>query len=337
MEAVTINRTKLQPVSGEKIPLLNLTCPLDRKDIPLNKNWSKRPWTIPTSYPEFVDRALDFKVRYDDIWILGQQKTGTTWMQDMAWLITHNFDFKTSENSHVYERSVNLEYTGVYQPFAGTEAEKKGVSSFAATENMTSPRIIKSHLSPNMLPKELWTKKPKVIYLTRNVKDSAVSLYHMYKGLKYFDGTKEQFLDALMTDSLAYCPYWPHILEFWEMRNESNIFFISYERIKRDLRGSFKEISEFLENPCSDDILDKAVDHLSFQSMKNSKAGQTLQKIMEDIHGTSGEFKFIRRGEIGSHKDELPEGYSEKMDNWSERSLVGSGVAMDDILSFSYK
>ncbi|KAL5280700.1 hypothetical protein ACFFRR_004608 [Megaselia abdita] len=233
MEAVTINRTKLQPVSGEKIPLLNLTCPLDRKDIPLNKNWSKRPWTIPTSYPEFVDRALDFKVRYDDIWILGQQKTGTTWMQDMAWLITHNFDFKTSENSHVYERSVNLEYTGVYQPFAGTEAEKKGVSSFAATENMTSPRIIKSHLSPNMLPKELWTKKPK--------------------------------------------------------------------------------------------------------SMKNSKAGQTLQKIMEDIHGTSGEFKFIRRGEIGSHKDELPEGYSEKMDNWSERSLVGSGVAMDDILSFSYK
>ena len=44
---------------------------------------------------------------------------------------------------------------------------------------MDSPRILKSHALPNFLPADIATDpKAKVIYVARNPKDAAVSLYH---------------------------------------------------------------------------------------------------------------------------------------------------------------
>lgn len=103
---------KITPITKPKdlnISLINLTSSLERKDIPLVKDWGQRAWTTSTTYPEYLERTLKFPVRDDDIWILGQQKCGTTWLQEIAWLISHNFDFKTAENDHVYKRSSNLE------------------------------------------------------------------------------------------------------------------------------------------------------------------------------------------------------------------------------------
>lgn len=182
-----------------------------------------------------------------------------------------------------------------------------------------------------MLPIELWSKKPKIIYVTRNVKDAAISRFHMYKGLKYFTGTKEEFLDALMEDKLAYTPYWEHVLEFWAMRNLPNIYFISYERLKADLKQSLRSLCTFLGKSASDDILDKAVNHLSFKNMKKSISGQQMQFTSE-----TGDyvFEFVRRGISGAYKDEFPDGYSDKFDDWIDRCLKGSNVTMEDIICF---
>lgn len=73
-----------------------------------------------------------------------------------------------------------------------------------------------------------------------------------------------------MNDNLYYLPYWSHILEFWEMRHQPNVFFTSYERMKKDLRSVLKDLCKFLEKPVpSEETLDKAVEHLSFDSMKS--------------------------------------------------------------------
>ena len=48
-------------------------------------------------------------------------------------------------------------------------------------DDVPSPRIIKTHLPHKVLPKQLWEKAAKVIYIARNPKDLAVSYYNFSK------------------------------------------------------------------------------------------------------------------------------------------------------------
>lgn len=137
-------------------------------------------------------------------------------------------------------------------------------------KNLKSPRLIKSHLPASVLPTDLWKRKNKVIYVTRNVKDALVSAYHFYTGVGAIKGSLEEFADLFMSSDIAFHPFWDHALEFWEMRNEPNIFFTSYERMSQDIKCVIKELCLFLGKPIPpDDILKRAEEHLSFKNMKS--------------------------------------------------------------------
>lgn len=65
-------------------------------------------------------------------------------------------------------------------------------------QNMERPRYVKSHLPICFLPNELWTKRPKIVYVARNEKDAAVSYYHHYYNLHAFQGTIDNFCDLFL-------------------------------------------------------------------------------------------------------------------------------------------
>lgn len=129
---------------------------------------------------------------------------------------------------------------------------------------------MKSHLPASFLPKEIWQKRSKIIYVARNVKDTVVSFQPFLEASGNFRGTKEQFVEAFLSDDLFYTPFWSHVLEFWEMRHEANIYFTSYERMKKDLKGVLIDLCKFIGKPIPDeDTMRKAVEHLSFNNMKS--------------------------------------------------------------------
>ena len=47
-------------------------------------------------------------------------------------------------------------------------------------------RLIKTHLCYEMLPEQVRTKKPKLIYVTRNPRDAVVSYFNHWKVLDGF-------------------------------------------------------------------------------------------------------------------------------------------------------
>ncbi|KAG5668780.1 hypothetical protein PVAND_016706 [Polypedilum vanderplanki] len=92
------------------------------------------------------------------------------------------------------------------------------------TKNKPRPRHIKSHLPAFLLPNELWTVKPKIIYITRNPKDVAVSLYYHLKNLFGFMGEKSLIFEACLQDKMVYYPFNSHVLEFWKFKRKMKIF-----------------------------------------------------------------------------------------------------------------
>lgn len=83
---------------------------VDQGDIiPLDKNWSERPITVWTDFANNFDKVLSFEGRYDDTWVVTTMKSGTTWTQELAWLILNNYDFETASRKVLMERSPYVE------------------------------------------------------------------------------------------------------------------------------------------------------------------------------------------------------------------------------------
>jgi hypothetical protein len=103
----------------------------------------------------YRDKIKDFKnfeVRNDDIFIATFPKSGTTWLQEIVYLIMNDCNF-----DKVSEQNIDLRVPLYEFPTPGLEEIKK----------MPSPRIIKTHLPKSCLPDNI-EKKCKVRILILN-------------------------------------------------------------------------------------------------------------------------------------------------------------------------
>ncbi|XP_058118159.1 luciferin sulfotransferase-like [Anopheles ziemanni] len=277
------------------------------------------PVIVPSKYRNYAQQVRDFRVYEDDVWIVTYPKCGTTWTQEMAWLITHDLDYQTARNINLNTRSVFLEI--------GAIADRIPVDTITATASLKRPRHIKSHLPLPLLPKQLWTIKPKIIYVARNPKDVAVSYLHHYQMIMGYRGTKEAFLEGLLQDRVMFCPQVHHALDFWNLRQEPNVLFLTYEEMKKDLRGVLPRVCQFFGKSFSDEQLDELAVHLSFDEMKKNPStnNDNMVRSAMKMNGREGEqFEFMRKGIVGDFRNELSEEYIAKFDQFIASQLAGS-------------
>lgn len=251
--------------------------PKPNPETPLGPNWKFGPCFLPEKSKQYMDQVEDYEVRSDDIWSITFAKAGSTWTQEMVWLLTNNLDYERAKQS-VFERFPYVEFDLIY------ENVEKNVIDF--TNNMPSPRYLKTHLPAGLLPTQLWTVKPKIIYTARGVKDLAISFYHHMVHIQGYKCSLDDFLDAFLENKMFLCPYHSNEKDFWYMRNEENMLFLRYEDMKTDLMGIIDKTVAFLGKSYSEKELLKLADHLSFDSMKDSSSFNLAQWV-----GTKTDFR----------------------------------------------
>ncbi|KAK2140070.1 hypothetical protein LSH36_1493g00001, partial [Paralvinella palmiformis] len=67
--------------------------------------------------PEIISEIRSFEMTKNDVLVASYPKTGTTWTQELVWLLQNNGDLKHALSVPVYKRIPYLEYN------------KKGVTS----------------------------------------------------------------------------------------------------------------------------------------------------------------------------------------------------------------
>ncbi|XP_059622330.1 luciferin sulfotransferase-like [Phlebotomus argentipes] len=287
-----------------------------RPNIPLASKWSMRPCFLSAKYERSAEIVENFQVYPDDTWLVSFPKCGTTWTQELVWQLC-NFDLATE--SPLRSRFPFLELGCItYDAFK--------LDMISILQKKSPPRFIKTHLPAHLLPKQIWSVKPKIVYVTRNVKDAAVSYYHHYKNLQHYKASFEDFMDAFLTDKVVHAPYDSHVVDFWNMRNEENILFLTFEDMKRDHPSVIRKTAEFLGKSFTDEQIETLAEHLSFDKMIKNDAVNYRKEVNQyhQICNTKkdDDFNFIRKGQIGTYRQEMSAEMIERFDKWIEERLT---------------
>lgn len=154
-----------------------------------------------------------------------------------------------------------------------------------------NPRLIKSHLPSQLLPRQIWEQKRKIIYVARNPKDVVISSFHFLTGLGLWQGNLDDFVDQFITDRIMFTSYWLHTIDFYRMRNEPNVFFVTFEEMKRGLKDVIERLSLFLDcKVLSEAGKEMLIKHLSFENMKGKHSFHMIQfynKILLESQSTN--------------------------------------------------
>lgn len=131
------------------------------------------------------------------------------------------------------------------------------------------------------MPKEFFSKQPKIIYVARNAKDAAVSLYHHHKNIHGYDRPLTDFLDDFLLGEMPFGSYFRHVEEFSQLvREKKNMLLVKYEQMVEDMPKVVQEVANFLGMSLSEKEVSIVTDFLRFDKMKSRKTSN-MQEITE--------------------------------------------------------
>ncbi|KAF8376500.1 hypothetical protein PRIPAC_82929 [Pristionchus pacificus] len=209
-----------------------------------------------------IRSAKQMRPRTDDVFICTYPKSGTTWLQHIVHQLLDKAEYESGgEANALFFVSPMLERFG---------------AEYA--ETLPSPRILKSHLAYDEIPKGGGAK---YIYACRNPKDCLNSYYHHYTNHKILDferGEFDVFFELFMSGRVASGDYFDHLSSWLQgiQNGHENILLLKYEDMVADLRASVIQIGSFLGGKAAELVqneehLMRIVESSTFSSMKTNQ------------------------------------------------------------------
>ncbi len=207
--------------------------------------------------PEMFDQAVRYQPTAQDVFIVTQMRSGTTWMQYLVYEI-----FCKGDGSLVDTGSIPL-----YAVSPWIEAKVGITMALAPLIGEEGRRVIKTHLPTTLCP---YSPEAKYIYVARHPIScfaSCVDLMQLLAGP--FATSEAELLNWFCSDEMYWSPWPVHVAGWWDWHQEkNNVLFIHYEEMKADLMEVVKRVSQFLNLELTALQQRRIVSKLGFSYMK---------------------------------------------------------------------
>uniref|UniRef100_A0A3B4FXZ0 Sulfotransferase n=1 Tax=Pundamilia nyererei TaxID=303518 RepID=A0A3B4FXZ0_9CICH len=247
------------------------------------------------------DNVQDFKARPDDILISTYPKAGT---DVVTWLLFNN---------KIIPQNLIANDSFLSLPYSGTDL---------ADKLPTTPRLIKTHLPVQFVPKSFWEQRCRVVYMARNAKDNVVSYFHFNRMNSALPepGDWSTFLQDFMEGKRVYGSWYDHVNGWWEKKQTySDFHYMFYEDLIEDYEKEIDRLCSFLGLSPSAEEKERIKASVTFDSMKQNKMTNytTARKLNHEVS------PFMRKGKVGDWKnhftvaqnEQFDEDYKKKMKN----------------------
>ena len=259
-----------------------------------------------------VHQLTEFRGRPSDIIVASFPKSGTTWLQEIVWRVTHRTEMTDGKGS-----GAPLEFRF---PILELQSQKDTIE-MASLEEISEPRFIKTHLHYQMLPESVFTSGAKVLYVSRDARDVCVSFYHYSRILRVYkyQGSFSEFRDSFTHDTMLYGPYREHVKGYLE--HSDTVLCLTYEQMHQDRASVVRKVAEFLDVALTDADVDNIVENTSFEVMKRNPDTNFQQWVKNGMFPQPDEGTFMRKGVVGDWKNYFTEEENEAFMKWRNEEV----------------
>ncbi|KAH7960635.1 hypothetical protein HPB49_021919 [Dermacentor silvarum] len=163
--------------------------------------------------------------------------------------------------------------------------------------------------------RETMNKDAKYIYLARNPWDICISLFCMTTDLSCFqleDGTLQEFFEPFIEGDLGYGSYFDHVASAYAIKDEPNFFFVTYEELKKDMKGAVLRLASFLGETYERALLQNSQmlqnilewsepEHMRKVILVNFSGNTVTSK--EGYGGDRAKYALVKKAKVGGWKE----------------------------------
>jgi hypothetical protein len=208
----------------------------------------------------------------NDIFVAGYPKSGNTWVQYLLGGLIFGIDVRLVPDSLIQDLVPDLHSARFYR-------------------RHLTPTFFKTHDLPQ-------PQYRRVIYLVRDGRDVMVSYFHHLTAM----GNSPEYLKLVTTGEGLFPCRWHEHVEAWTANpHGAQMITISYEMLKRDSATVLQRICDFAGLERERSVLERVAENSTFEIMRKKEEKSGWQNPI-----WPRDKAFVRRGKVGSFKDEMP-------------------------------
>lgn len=257
-------------------------------------------------------------VREDDVIVWTYPKAGTHWTADIVSKILFYGNLDKACQGSQFEV-----YYEISPPQNTVEqVAKKGLINGLASgtlqelSDLPSPRVIQTHLPHDMLPQKVQDGQAKVIYVYRDPRDMAVSMWHhlntFLPHLKLPAEPWDTFLQLYTEGRVSWGLWSRHFKSCQTVKDKPHVLVIYYEQMLQDLKGTVRKISSFMGKELTEEATEAIAASSSFGVTKAAKPNSA----------------FLRKGIAGDWKGQFTVAQSEQFNDHIVKEVADLQLSM---------